>query len=437
MLAQANLIDERYALVRSLGAGGFAEVWLADDLRQHRQVALKLPRGQRSALASAATSPASREFALAARLEHPHIVRVLGTGESEGEPYLVLEYVDGPSLRERLRDGRPLSIPEVQRLAGELTSALAHAHSRGILHNDIKPENILLGPNGAKLTDFGAAAGMLTTVTAAAPGDFAATIAYLAPEVLQGEQATPASDIYALGLVLYEAAAGRLPWNGSTAAALAGQRMAAPAPSLETFVPEAPATLSEALSRALWAEPAGRFQHAEEFGLALRGAEPTVVIRRPAPTITKPATSAAAVAAPVAPRPVQKARKSPAKGATVAGVPPVRRTPRWLPAAGLLGGGLAGAVGLAGLLGAGDGQFDAFREDQKPTATPKVELVVSEPTPTATATSVPPTATPPPATPTKRPPVIITIPGLGGDNDRDKPGNDKKNEKKDDDKDDD
>ena len=427
MLAQANLIDERYALVRSLGAGGFAEVWLADDLRQHRQVALKLPRGQRSGIASAAPSPPSREFALAARLEHPHIVRVLGAGESEGEPYLVLEYVDGPSLRERLRDVGPLSIPEVQRLAGELTSALAHAHSLGILHNDIKPENILLGPNGAKLTDFGAAAGLLTTVTTAAPGDFAATIAYLAPEVLQGEQPTPASDIYALGLVLYEAAAGRLPWAGSTAAALAGQRMAAPAPPLERLVPNAPAALSEALSRALWVEPPGRFQHAEEFALALRGAEPTVVIRRPIPATPKPATAPLAAATAVASPSVQKPRKPSAKRTPAPVAPPSRRIPRWLPAAGLLGGGLAGVLGLAGLVGTGDGRLDAFREREKATATPKVELVSSQPTPTAT--SAPPTATPPPATPTKRP--ILIIPGLGGNNDRDKPGNDKKDDKKD------
>lgn len=416
MLAQANLIDERYALVRSLGAGGFAEVWLADDLRQHRQVALKLPRGQRSGLTAAAPSPPSREFALAARLEHPHIVRVLGTGESEGEPYLVLEYVEGPSLRERLRDSGPLSIAEVQQLANQLTSALGHAHSRGILHNDIKPENILMGANGAKLTDFGAAAGLLTTVTAAAPADFAATVAYLAPEVLQGEKPTPASDIYALGLVLYEAAAGRLPWSGSTAAALAGQRMAAPAPPIETLVPNADGALSEALSRALWVEPAGRFQNAEEFGLALRGAEPTVVIGRPVPASRDTSGKSSAAAAPIAsPSPKAHAKSSERKAAAA----PNRRVPRWLLAAGLLGGGLAGVLGLAGLMGAGDGELDPFRDRQQATATPKVGLVASEPTPTAT--TAPPTATSPPAAPTERP-VIIPNPGQGqGNDDRGKP----------------
>ena len=412
MLAQAHLVDGRYALVRQLGAGGFAEVWLADDQQTSRQVALKLPRGARSALAGPASDRSHREFAAAARLEHPNIVRVLATGESDGEPYLVLEYVDGPNLRDRLRSSGPLPIAEVEALGRNLTSALGHAHSRGVLHNDIKPENILLGPDGAKLTDFGAAAGLQTTLTAT-PADFAATVAYLAPEVLQGAEPTPRSDIYALGLVLYEATAGRLPWDGASAGALAAQRFATPPRPVTAYRPEAPAALSDALDRALWPEPEGRFTSAAEFGLALQGVQATVPLKR------------AAAVAPAGPaRPVDSA------GATRA--PESRRhrpRPAWLPLTALGAGGLAAVVGLAGLLNAigPGGQFNGRPPEASPTAV--VELVASETSPAAQPATPTATATLPPPTPTPKP--IITLPGNGREDGGDQPGNNKPKEKKD------
>ena len=403
MVARTQLVDERFALVRLLGSGGFAEVWLADDLREHKQVALKLPRGRRSSLAGEAPAP-EREFDIAARLDHPNIVRVLASGTSDGEPYLVLEYVEGPSLREHLRDSGPLTISETRALAAELSSALAHAHGRGILHNDIKPENILLGPEGAKLTDFGAAAGVLSTIGLGQDAEFAATIAYLAPEVLQGERPTPRSDIYALGLVLYEAASGRLPWASGTASAVAGQRLAAPAVALDVFIPEAPGFLVAALTRAMALIPEERFASAEEFGLAVEGIQQTVPIARP---------SAAAAAVAVGPT-SGKASAMPARNRPVpTGWPHPRRqrVPAWVPAAAMVGGGLAAVVGLGSLLSTGGAGFDPW--GARSTATPDARLVASEPTPTPT--------TAPTEQPTARPTRILLIPNFPtfGDDDDD------------------
>ena len=276
MSTTQTLVGGRYELRRLLGAGGFAEVWLAEDHQAGQKVALKLPRGRRSNLAGAAPS-GHRELAAAQRLEHPHIVRVLGSGEEAGDAYLVMEYVEGPNLRERLATG-PLATPELAALSRELSSALAHAHGRGILHNDIKPENVLLGRDGAKLADFGAAAGVETTLATRSAGDFAATLAYIAPEVLQGERPTVQSDVYALALVLFEAASGRLPWSGTGAAVVAAQRLAGPARSLREVSPAVPGAFAAAVDRGLSLDPQDRFRSVSEFQNAAAGASPTVVL---------------------------------------------------------------------------------------------------------------------------------------------------------------
>jgi serine/threonine-protein kinase len=264
-----ELVAGRYLPVRLLGAGGSADVWLAEDQALGILVALKLPRRERSKLVQAGDGSAvRRELAVARRLSHPNIVAVLDSGEVDGDPFIAFEYVDGPSLREALQQG-PLPVGQVRRIGQDIAAALAHAHDRGILHNDIKPENILLAPDGAKLTDFGVAAGA-TTLTITSAAGFAGSLAYLAPEVLQGEAPSAASDQYGFALVLYEAACGRLPWLGSTPAAVAGQRLAIPAPPLASIT-GAPASLSPALDRALRARPSDRYPSVTALAQALTG----------------------------------------------------------------------------------------------------------------------------------------------------------------------
>ncbi|MBI2766609.1 MAG: serine/threonine protein kinase [Chloroflexi bacterium] len=389
MVTTESAVGGRYQLLRPLGMGGYAEVWLATDDDTGRQVALKLPRRERSALAPTGAAGCRRELAAAARLSHPNIVRLLDSGMDRGEPYLVFEYVDGPSLREALSTGGALPPSEVVRLGSELAGALAYAHSRGVLHNDIKPENILLARDGAKLADFGAAAGLSRTLTASATHELAGTVAYLAPEVLQGAAASEASDIYSLALVLFEAAAGRLPWPGATAAAVAGQRLATPAPPLRSAAPGMPPAFEDAIARALSRSPAVRPASVAAFGAAL---------------VAQPEATVAIVA------PTGAARASPTPAAPAA---PRGSGPRvWMAAT---------VAGIAVLATAGAGvalQWTGGSSGDVSRQTPTVTGLASQPATPAAASTPAATATPRPATgfglaPTPIPTPRIVLPGKG------------------------
>ncbi|MCK9520724.1 MAG: serine/threonine protein kinase, partial [Dehalococcoidia bacterium] len=283
-VGEAVLLDGRYRLERVLGSGGTSEVWLARDVVANVPVAIKrvLPGA-----GGEARDALRREAQIGRRLHHVNIVQVLESGEARGLPYLVTEYVEGPSLRELLgwRGGLPEA--DVVDIGRAVASALAHAHRRGILHNDLKPENILLGPTGPKVADFGAASSLTQTVGPQRAQELMGTIAYLAPEVLQGEEPSIRSDLYALGLTLYEAAAGRLPFPGATPAAIAGQRLAQPPPPVRVLVPSASYELEATLARALQLNPSARFASAAELAAWLAAApmvgHATVVIRRRTP----------------------------------------------------------------------------------------------------------------------------------------------------------
>jgi hypothetical protein len=247
-----TLVLDRYALLEELGSGGFGAVWLARDERLERLVAVKrIP-----VLGAAAAARAEKEALAAARLSHPAVVSLFEAGRDDGAVYLVSELVRGHTLHELLADGA-LSDRDVLLIGMAMCDALAHAHSRGVIHRDVKPGNVLVPETGgegvvAKLTDFGIA--RITGDDAlTATGDVVGTLAYMAPEQAEGRGATAASDLYSLGLVLYEALCGVNPVRGANAAATArnvGMRL----PALQRMRRDLPRTLCATLDAALLAD---------------------------------------------------------------------------------------------------------------------------------------------------------------------------------------
>ena len=277
----------RYALERQLGRGGMATVYLADDVRHHRQVAIKVLHPELGAVLGAERF--LREIGIAARLSHPHILPLHDSGTLDlglGRPVLfyVMPYVAGRSLRERLREELQLPIDEAVGIARQVADALEHAHRQGIIHRDIKPENILLADGQAVLADFGiaraldVAGGDRLTETGLAIG----TPAYMSPEQgAGGARLDGRSDIYAVGCVLYEMLAGQPPFTGPTAQAILARHAVDQVPLLRTVRPAVPIQLEQAINRALEKVPADRFATAGEFAKALDAAARAAALPRP------------------------------------------------------------------------------------------------------------------------------------------------------------
>ncbi|WP_327118374.1 protein kinase [Nocardia sp. NBC_01730] len=211
-----RLIAGRYRLTDPIGAGAMGVVWRATDVRLRRTVAVKqllLGPGLSRSAALEAKSRAMREGRIAARLHHPNAITVFDVAEEDGQPWLVMEYMDAPSLAAKLSDKRTLAPAEVAKIGAQAASALAAAHDAGIMHRDVKPANLLVGNDGTvKITDFGISRAV-GDVTVTATGFLAGTPAYLAPEVARGEDPEPASDVFALGSTLYTAVQGRPPFG--------------------------------------------------------------------------------------------------------------------------------------------------------------------------------------------------------------------------------
>ena len=268
-----DALRDRYAIERELGRGGMATVYLAEDLRHHRQVAIKVLRPELAA--TLGPERFLREIQIAARLRHPHIVPLFDSGEADGLLYYVMPYVEGESLRDRLRRERQLPVNEALGIAREVADALAHAHERQLIHRDIKPENILLEGGHALVADFGIARAVgsaatkdLTTATGLALG----TPAYMSPEQALGDTAVDArSDVYALGCVLYEMLAGEPPYTGPTPQAIMARRLSEPVRSLRIVREAVPEQLERAVMRALARVPADRFPSVTAFRDALVG----------------------------------------------------------------------------------------------------------------------------------------------------------------------
>jgi serine/threonine-protein kinase len=283
-------LADRYRIERELGAGGMATVYLAEDLKHHRKVAIKVLRPELAAVIGAERFLA--EIRTTANLQHPHIVPLFDSGTVElGHPsedsrrttqlYFVMPLIEGESLRDRLDREGPLSVDDAIRLVREVAGALAYAHEQGILHRDLKPENIMLSRGHALLADFGIArvTGGSGRERLTQTGMAIGTPAYMSPEQATGEsELTPTSDVYGLATILYEVLTGEPPFTGPTFEAILVKRFTQEAPRARTRRTDIPADCDAAIARALERDPAARFPTAAAFaaacGVAPREASP-------------------------------------------------------------------------------------------------------------------------------------------------------------------
>ena len=295
---QAALVA-RYALDRELGHGGMATVYLAQDLKHGRPVAIKVLRPELAAALGAERF--LREIEIAARLTHPHILPLHDSGEANGFLYYVMPYLEGESLRDRLNREPQLPVEEAVRIAREVASALSYAHSHDVVHRDIKPENILLSGGEAVVADFGIARALVAagadklTDTGLAVG----TPGYMSPEQAMAEPRIDGrADTYALGCVLYEMLAGHPPFLGTTAQEILARHTLDPVPPLRTIRREVPPAVEQAVLRALAKSPADRFPSAAAFSEALTqvGAPPSFARLAARPAVFVAAGVAALVA---------------------------------------------------------------------------------------------------------------------------------------------
>ncbi|MEP6639376.1 MAG: protein kinase [Chloroflexota bacterium] len=286
-----RLVGERYRLAEVIGVGGMATVHRAQDTRLGRFVAIKLLR--REVIADPDIAMRFRREALAATvLRHPNIVACLEAGTDDGQPYLVMEFIEGEDLAARLRRLGHLAPAEVARIGLDVARALGVAHIRGIVHRDVKPGNILLARDGrAMVTDFGIAR-LAADAEGAIPGTTLGSVHYFSPEQARGATTTAASDVYSLGLVLYEALTGQRAWGGDTTAAIASVRIGADAPSTRAVRPEIPPALDAVVVRALDPDPARRFPSGNALAAAL---EP--IVARPDPSSPTASLDTATLAA--------------------------------------------------------------------------------------------------------------------------------------------
>jgi eukaryotic-like serine/threonine-protein kinase len=389
-------VGGRYRLEEQLGVGGMSEVWAAEDVELGRRVAIKL-------LGSDA-DPArfDREARAVAALGHPNICQLYDYGEEDGRPFMVLEYLGGGTLEERLIPRERYADAETRRLALELAAALAHAHERGVVHRDLKPANVLFDDEGrAKIADFGIARlGGAGTLTEA--GTLLGTAAYISPEQATGQPATPASDVYSFGVILYRLLTGRLPFEAEDALKLAAMH-----------VNERPAPIR--------ADPGGAAADLAALAEAALAKAPEA----------RPADGAALVAA------LSEGGEAPASAGTPL-VPPTEATivipqtrrPRWPPQRRPVGAApmivaavlalAAGGVALAVLAGPGSNTSGPTAPSHRGSQTHSVSATTTQAAPPATTapttapattppstTVAPPPPTPPPPTP---PPPPTTAP---------------------------
>ncbi|MDE3151879.1 MAG: serine/threonine protein kinase, partial [Gemmatimonadota bacterium] len=266
----ALALEGRYRIERELGAGGMATVYLAQDLKHDRKVALKVLRPELAAVIGAERFLS--EIKTTANLQHPHILPLFDSGEAGGLLFYVMPYVEGETVRDRLTREKQLPISDALRIATEVASALDYAHRRGVIHRDIKPENILLHDGSALVADFGialavsSAGGTRMTETGMSLG----TPHYMSPEQAMGErEITARSDVYALACVLYEMLTGDPPFTGSTAQAIVARVLTEAPRGMKAQRHTIPPHVEAAVTRALEKLPADRFSSAAEFADAL------------------------------------------------------------------------------------------------------------------------------------------------------------------------
>jgi serine/threonine protein kinase len=343
-MAAAGLIADRYELRDRLGTGGMSTVRLAFDARLEREVAVKL-LAEHLADDENFVSRFRREALAAARLVHPNIVQVFdfGLDERTGQHYIVMEFVAGHSCAEILRESGTLPVSDAIAIVAQACRGLEHAHRNGVVHRDVKPGNLLRSHDGVvKLADFGIAkATEQSSITQI--GSVLGTAAYLAPEQARGEEAGPAADLYALGVVTYQMIAGRLPYEATSLTELAFKQQREVPPLIDQVNPEVPPALAHAVARALSLDAAARYDNALSMAEALRagarGIEPPAAdvpdaataatrVVEPGEEAPTDATRALPPRAPLAPRGRRELRRATTEEPARPARPPERRARR-------------------------------------------------------------------------------------------------------------
>jgi len=264
MINKGYLLGDRYRIIDTLGEGGMANVYLAEDIILQRKVAVKilrldlqkepqtLARFQREALATS-------------ELSHPNIVMVLDVGTDHGLPYMVMEYVDGPDLKDYIRANSPLNLGNIIKIMDQILSAMSLAHKHNVIHRDLKPQNILMDKHGnIKIADFGIAVALnqnSVTQTNSAIG----SVHYMSPEQTRGGLVTKQSDIYSLGIILYELITGHVPFNGDSAVSIALKHAQEPIPSIRKQDPNIPQPLENVVLKATAKDPRDRYNSAKQM----------------------------------------------------------------------------------------------------------------------------------------------------------------------------
>ena len=286
MPSPGALLANRYRISRELGAGGMGTVYLAEHVHLGRPTAVKVLRSELTTDPNA-EARFRREAMLAARINHPAIAQVYDFDCTEsGEFLLAMEFVEGETVAQRMRRAGLFTLPHVAQVVSQVGEGLDHAHRYGILHRDLKPENIMLGAGGVvKLLDFGVARPMESSGGITTGGYVLGTPAYMSPEQLVGDALTPATDIYSLGVVVYEMLTGQLPHPSATLAELRTHRMMRPASPVSLLRTEVPRDLSNAVARALEVEPGARWPSAAAFAREVVSAL-AHPLRAPAPVMS-------------------------------------------------------------------------------------------------------------------------------------------------------
>jgi serine/threonine-protein kinase len=265
-----ELIADRYELVELAGTGGMSSVYKARDQLLERHVALKILHPQYGE-DEEYVERFRREARAVAKLSHPHIVTVIDRGENDGRQYIVFEYVDGENLKQLVERTGPLPTRRAVELAVAVADALAFAHENGIVHRDVKPQNVLVTPDGdAKVTDFGIARSLDVEHGVTQTGTVLGTSNYLSPEQAGGKATTPSTDIYSLGVVVYELLTAEVPFPGENFVAIAMKHINEPPPDVLAKRPDVPLRLAAAVDRALAKDPADRFPTMSAFATELR-----------------------------------------------------------------------------------------------------------------------------------------------------------------------
>ena len=269
MIQIGKIFAGRYRIIKQIGRGGMADVYLAKDLiLDGEEVAVKVLRTNYQT-DPIAVARFQREARAMADLDHPHIVRITDIGEEEGQQYLAMEYVAGLDLKRYIKEHHPLSNEEAVRIMGQILLAMRLAHTRGIVHRDLKPQNILLTPDGtAKVTDFGIAVAFAET-SLTQTNSMLGSVHYLSPEQARGSKATFQSDIYAMGIIFYEMLTGHIPYDGDSAVTIALQHFQKPLPSVIAENPSVPQALENVVIKATAKKLTDRYQSVSEMYMDL------------------------------------------------------------------------------------------------------------------------------------------------------------------------